>query len=59
MQDPKDMMLRLIEAKARRRVLRLTYRLVRAPWVQHEDILAEMEFQHWLAESCQLCLDRQ
>ena len=58
MQDPKDMMLRLIEAKARRRVLRLTYRLVRATWAQREDILAEMEFERWLAETCQLCLDR-
>jgi hypothetical protein len=58
MEDPKDLMLRLIEAKARRHVLHLTYRLVRAPSAQLEVVFAELEFNRWLAETCQMCLDR-
>ena len=58
MEDPKDMMLRLIEAKARGHVTRLAYRLVRAPSEQHELVFAELEFNRWLAETCQLCLGR-
>ena len=58
MEDPKDLMLRLIEAKARRHVLHLTYRLVRAHPAQLEVAFAELEFNRWLAETCQLCLGR-
>ena len=57
MADPKDLMLRLIDAKARRQVLHLTYRLVRAHPAQLEIVFAELEFNPWLAETCELCLD--
>jgi hypothetical protein len=58
MENPKDLMLRLIEAKARWRVACLAHRLVRAPSEQQEVVFAELEFNRWLAETCQLCLDR-
>jgi len=58
MEDPKDLMLRLIEAKARWRMARLAHRLVRAPSEQQELVFAELEFNRWLAETCQLCLGR-
>ena len=58
MADAKDILIRAIEAKARRRVTHLSYRLLRASAKEQELVLAELEFQHWLAESCALCLQR-
>jgi hypothetical protein len=56
MRNPKDLVLQNIEAKARQRVGHLARQLVRAPSAQREVVLAEMEFERWLAETCQLCL---
>ena len=58
MQDPKELVLQVIEAQARHRVGRLAYRLIRAPSEQREVVLAEMEFDRWLAETCAICLRR-
>jgi hypothetical protein len=58
MENPKDLMLRLIEAKARRRVAQLSCRMVRAPSEQRELVFTELEFNRWLAETCAMCLDR-
>jgi len=58
MEDAKDMMIRAIEAKARRRVTRLSYRLIRASPKEQELVLSELEFQQWLAETCASCLQR-
>lgn len=48
----KEQMVELIGASARQRVGKLAGELVRSPSQEREDILAEMEFQRWLAESC-------
>ena len=55
MQDPKDLMICIIEAKARRRVANLAHQLIRAPSQQRELVLAELDYTRWLAETCHLC----
>jgi hypothetical protein len=58
MENAKDLMIQAIEAKARGRVTQLSYRLLRASPREQDLILAELEFQHWLAETCELGLER-
>ena len=55
MQTAKDFLLRQIEARARRRAGELASELVVARPGDKELILAEMEMQRWLAESCSEC----
>ena len=56
MENSKDLVLHIIEADAWQRVGRLAQQLVRVPSVQREVVLAEMEFNRWLAETCGVCL---
>ena len=51
----KDMLLRVVEVKARRRVAQLACQFVRAQSRDREMILAAMEFERWLADSCRSC----
>ena len=53
--EHKTAMLRAIEARAARRLGHLAGELVRARSDDKEQILAELEFQRWLAESCLDC----
>ena len=46
----KDRIIRDIEEKARRRVAELSKEFARAKSEDKEEILAEMEFERWLAE---------
>ena len=55
MRMTKDLLLRVVEVKARRRVAQLAYEFVRARSGNRESILAAMEFERWLADSCQDC----
>lgn len=48
----KDAMVVCISAGARERVADLSRDLARSSSEHKEDILGEMEFQRWLAESC-------
>ena len=57
MRNVKEQLLGRIEAKATRRTGRLASELVRARSRDKELILAEMEFQRWLADTCGDCLN--
>ena len=57
MRNMKDMLLRVVEVKARRRAAELAHQLIRAPGVDRELVLAGLQFEQWLAESCRDCLD--
>ena len=57
MRSIKEQLLRGIEAKAARRTGRLASELVRARSRDKELILAELEFQRWLADTCGDCLN--
>ena len=48
----KERTVALIGATARARFRELPGELLRTPSAQKEDVLAEMDFQRWLAESC-------
>ena len=54
--DLKDRMLMLIEAQARRRLGELAGELARSASGEREDILAGIEFERWLADSCREAL---
>ncbi len=57
MRNIKEQLLRGIEAKATRRTGRLTSELVRARSKDKELVLAELEYQRWLADTCGDCLN--
>jgi len=57
MRDIKELLLRGIEAEAACRIGRLASELVHARSRDKELILAELEFQRWLADTCSDCLD--
>jgi hypothetical protein len=48
----KDLALRVVETRARTRLGKLAGELARAPSEEKEDILAGIEFERWLADSC-------
>ena len=48
----KERMVQRIEAGARDRVAELSGEFARAASEEKEDILAELEFERWLAEAC-------
>ena len=56
MRNVKEQLLRGIEAKATRRTGRLASELVPARSKDKELILAELEYQRWLADACGDCL---
>ena len=58
MRNIKEQLLRRIEAKATRRTGRLASELVWARSKDKELILAELEFQRWLADTCGAALDK-
>ena len=58
MRNIREQLLRGIEAKAMRRTGRLASELVRARSRDKELVLAELEYQRWLADTCGDCLDK-
>ena len=58
MRNPKDIQLEIIQRKAEQEAAFLAGEFARAASEEKEEILATMEFERWLAESCQACLDR-
>lgn len=57
MVNTKNILIQLIERRAQRRIGELSCRLVRAGSADRENVLDEMQYQRWLAETCQDCLD--
>ena len=58
MSELKDQMIRLIKYKAEQDVAELAGEFARAASEEKEDILAALEFEKWLAESCEFCLEK-
>ena len=48
----KDRVLRSIEAQATRELTRLASEFARAASAEKEELLAALEFERWLADSC-------
>ena len=55
MGNEKDILLAAVEARARRRSAQLSGEFVRADAADKEPILAALEFERWLVESCRDC----
>lgn len=53
MDSRKDRVLRAIEAEARREVAHLAGEFARAASAEKEELLAALEFERWLADSCE------
>ena len=53
----KDEMVRLIGERAKKEAAYLAGEFARAASKDREDLLAALEYEKWLAETCWLCLD--
>ena len=58
MRNQKDIQLKIIQRKAEQEAAFLAGEFARAASEEKEEILAAMEFEQWLAQSCQECLVR-
>ena len=56
MRSKKDILVEIIRRRSQRKVAHLAGELVRATSEDKEDILAEIQFNRWLADICQDCL---
>jgi len=54
----KDILLEAIRQKSEREARRLSREFVRAAAEEKEAILADLELEQWLAESCEISLGR-
>ena len=57
MMSKKDILLERIRRKSEREAARLAGEFARAASEEKEEILAALEIEKWLAESCAECLD--
>ena len=55
MRMTKDLILQIVEVKARQKLAQLACEIVRAESHDREMILAGLEFERWLADSCRDC----
>jgi hypothetical protein len=58
MGELKDQMIRLIQYKAEQDAAELAREFARAASEEKEEILAALEFEKWLAETCAVCLEK-
>jgi hypothetical protein len=58
MSELKDQKIRLIQYKAEQDAAELAGEFARAASEEKEDILAALEFEKWLAETCAVCLEK-
>lgn len=58
MSEWKDQMIRLIQYKAEQDAAELAGEFARAASEEKEEILAALEFEKWLAETCAVCLEK-
>ena len=58
MSELRDQMIRLIQYKAEQDAAELAGEFARAASEEREDILAALEFEKWLAETCAVCLEK-
>ena len=55
--NEKDILLEAIQHRSEREAGRLAGEFARAASEEKEAILAELELERWVAESCEVCLD--
>ncbi len=53
----KDVLLEMIQHKSEREAARLSGKFARAASQGKEAILAELDLEQWVAESCEVCLN--
>jgi hypothetical protein len=58
MSELKDQVIALIQYKAEQDAAELAGEFARAASEEKEDILAALEFEKWLAETCAVCLEK-
>ena len=58
MSEFKDQIIALIQYKAEQDAAELADEFARAASEEKEDILAALEFEKWLAETCAICLEK-
>ena len=57
MRSNKDILVEIIRRKSLREAAHLAGEFARAASKDKEDVLAEMHFNRWLADCCDICLD--
>ena len=57
MGELKDRIVRLIEQNAAKKVSRLSTEYINAEPSEKEEILAALDIERWLSESCRECLE--
>lgn len=57
MRSKKDILVEIIRRKSQRKVAHLAGEFARAASKDKEDILAEIQFNRWIADCCDICLD--
>ena len=57
MDNPKDLLIEAIRQKSEREATHLAGEFARAASEDKEAILAELELEQWVAESCDVCLN--
>ena len=57
MKTTKDMLLEDILVKSRDEAGRLSREFARAASEEREAILAQLELEQWMAETCEICID--
>jgi hypothetical protein len=55
----KDLLVQIVRCNAAKNIADLTGEFVRARPEEKEAILARLDFERWLAETCQVCLEKQ
>ena len=58
MNEIKDQIIALIQYKAEQDVADLSCEFARATSENREEIFYELEFNKWLAETCEVCLEK-
>ena len=58
MSELKDQMIRVIQYKAEQDAAELAGEFARAASEDREEIFAALEFEKWLAETCEVCLEK-
>ena len=53
----KDVLLEALQHKSEREAARLSGQFARAASEEKEAILAELELEQWVAQSCEVCLN--
>ena len=56
MRQRKKELLESIKCRSERKVIELACEFMRAPPGEGEAVLAGLEFERWLVESCKICL---